>query len=49
MDVRGSQSNTRNLRRHWWKGLSDPSVGEGPERWERLPQKLGVRRVGHEL
>ena len=49
MDVRGSHSNTRNLRRHWWKGLSDPSVGEGPERWERLPQKLGVKRVGHEL
>ena len=49
MDVRGSQSNTRDLRHHWWKDLSDPSVGEGPEHWERLPRKLEVRRVGHEL
>jgi hypothetical protein len=31
------RSDTRYLWRWWWEGPSDPSVGEGPRRWERLP------------
>jgi hypothetical protein len=33
----GPRSDTRDLWRRWWEFLSDPSVGEGPGRWERLP------------
>ena len=33
----GSQSNTRDLWHRWWEGPNDPSVGEGPGRWEGLP------------
>ena len=33
----GPRSDTRVSWRHWWKDPSDPSVGEGLERWERLP------------
>ena len=31
------RSDTHDLWRRWWEGPNDPSVGEGPERWERLP------------
>ena len=33
----GPRSDIRDLWRRWWEGPSDPSVGEGPGRWERLP------------
>ena len=33
----GPQSDTRDFWRHWWDGPSDPSVGEGPWHWKRLP------------
>jgi hypothetical protein len=33
----GPPSDTRDLWRRWWEGPSDPSVGEGPGRKERLP------------
>ena len=37
MGTRETRSDTRNLWRHWWEGPSDPSVGEGLKRLERLP------------
>jgi hypothetical protein len=42
----GPRSDTRDLWRRWWEGPSDPSVGEGPRRWERLPP-TGIR--SHEV
>ena len=33
----GPRSDTWDLWRRWWEGPSDPSVGESPGRWERLP------------
>jgi hypothetical protein len=33
----GPRSDTRDLWRQRWEGPSDPRVGEGPGRWERLP------------
>ena len=33
----GPKSDTRDLWHRWWEGPSEPSVGEGPDRWERLP------------
>ena len=30
-------SDMRDLWRHWWKGLANPSVHEGPRCWECLP------------
>ena len=32
----GPRGDTRDLWRCWWEGPSDPSVDEGPGRWERL-------------
>ena len=32
----GPHSDTRDLWRRWLKGPSDPSVGDGTGRWERL-------------
>ena len=37
MGTRGPQSDTQYLWHWWWEGLSDPSVGGGPGRWEHLP------------
>ena len=31
------RSDIQDLWRRGWEGPSDPSMGEGPERWERLP------------
>ena len=33
----GPRSDIGDLCRRWWEGPSDPSVGQGPGRWERLP------------
>ena len=33
----GPRGDTQDLWRHWWKGPSDPNVGEGLGRWKRLP------------
>jgi hypothetical protein len=33
----GPQSDNQNLWCRWWEGPSDPSVDEGPGRWEHLP------------
>lgn len=40
MDTKGAQSNARDLWRHRWEGLSDPSVGEAYESWELLPTEI---------
>jgi hypothetical protein len=49
MDTRGTpECHTSDLWRRWWEGPSDPSVGEGPGRWNRNashPRRLGVTRV----
>ena len=34
---RGPRNDTRDFSRRLWEGPSDPSVGEGPKRWEHLP------------
>ena len=44
---RRPQSDARDLWHHWYKGLSDPNVGEGP--WDignaSHPRRLGATRV----
>ena len=37
MSTSGTPSDTQDLWHRWWKDPSDPSVGEGLGRWERLP------------
>ena len=40
------RSDTQDLWCHWWEGPSNPSVDEGPRRWERpYPRRRGVTRV----
>lgn len=34
---RGPRNDNRNLRRRWWGGLNNPSVGKGIGRWEHFP------------
>ena len=43
----GPWSDTRDLWRRWWEGPSDPSVGNGLERWERLPPLETRRHEGN--
>ena len=42
----GTQGDTWDLWCYWWEGPSDPSVGEGLGRWERLPPTETSRHEG---
>ena len=37
MSTKGTPQWHQDLWPRWWEGPSDPSVGGGPEHWERLP------------